>query len=135
MRGSAGAGGFQDARDGGGPHERPGGVVHRDPADVRAQRREPRPHRVLALGAAEHRRGELRDGGELGREALPALEVGPGDHGHHPVDRRRRRHRGEGVQQQRPARQRDEGLGSPLSEALAAARSQHESRDAHGRRE
>ena len=95
--GSAGAGGLQDARDRGRPHERPGGVVHRNPLDVRPQRREPRPHRVLALGAAKRRRSELRDGGELGREALPALEIGPGDHGHHRLDHRRRGHRGEGV--------------------------------------
>jgi hypothetical protein len=109
--------------------------VHRHPLGARLQRREPRAHGVLPLGAAEGRSGQLRDGGELGREALPALEVGAGDHRHHPLDRRHRRHRGERVQEQRSARQRDEGLGHPQSEALAAARSQNESRDAHDPRE
>jgi hypothetical protein len=126
---------FDDARHRRRPHEGPRRVVHRHPLDVGCERREPRAHRVLALGAAVDRRRELREQRELRSPALPALAIGPRDHGHHAGDRRGRRHCGERVPEQRPACQRNERLGLGLSEALAATGGENESGDAHGRRE
>ena len=125
-----------DARHRVRPHERAGGVVHRHPLDVggRAPRAPPAP----SPGARARRRPARASFGiaaSSGRRRSQRSRSARAITGTTRSIAGAARHRGERVQEQRPAGQRHEGLGHPLSEALAAARGEDESRDAHGRRE
>jgi hypothetical protein len=115
-----------------GPQQRPRGIVHGDPFDVSRQRREPRAHRVLPLGPAGHRLGELLGARKIARERGPADEVRGRKHRHDHFDLRTGRERLDRAHHQRAATQRQEGLRKGGAEPFAATRGQDQSRDAHG---